>query len=198
VTSELTRPCFQSVGVACSRCAPVTHQVQGIGSCPLRAAIFRPGQFSLPQKNYQYHGCRSQKANRAVEQKAERYGRFAGKFPPCTKGKATVSASALKKIAAAQKARWAELRRANSTTPAVRPAAQATKNTMSPAPEKSSRPNSRPTGFKRNPDKSNLSTPSPCKGRRIRQSMAGASTQAEGRNSNTILRLQLATLCCGV
>jgi truncated hemoglobin YjbI len=52
------------------------------------------------------------------------------------KAKRTMSALARKKIAAAQRARWAELRRANSTTPAVRPAAQATKNTMSPATRK--------------------------------------------------------------
>jgi len=46
----LTRPCFQSVGVGSRRSAPVTHQVQGYGSCPIRAAISRPWQSWLPQK----------------------------------------------------------------------------------------------------------------------------------------------------
>jgi len=45
----LTRPVFNPL-VSDRRSAPVTHQVQGFGSCPLRAAISRPWQFSLPQK----------------------------------------------------------------------------------------------------------------------------------------------------
>src|SRR5712691_11930140 len=50
---------------------------------------------------------------------------------PQTKG--TMSAAVKKKIAAAQKARWANLRRANPATPSVNPAAKAKKKTMSPA-----------------------------------------------------------------
>jgi hypothetical protein len=42
-------------------------------------------------------------------------------------------ASVKKKIAAAQKARWANLRRAKSAALSVKPAATAKKNTMSPA-----------------------------------------------------------------
>jgi hypothetical protein len=52
------------------------------------------------------------------------------------KAKRTMSASARRKIAAAQRARWASLRRANSTTRAVKPAAEAKKKTMSPAARK--------------------------------------------------------------
>jgi len=43
-----------------------------------------------------------------------------------------MSAAAKKKIAAAQKARWANLRRAKPATRSVKPAAQAKKKTMSP------------------------------------------------------------------
>ena len=45
----------------------------------------------------------------------------------------TMSASTKRKIAAAQKARWANLRRAKSATRSVKPAAKAKKKTMSPA-----------------------------------------------------------------
>jgi len=45
----------------------------------------------------------------------------------------TMSASVKKKIAAAQKARWANLRRAKSATHPVKPAAKAKKKRMSPA-----------------------------------------------------------------
>ena len=45
----------------------------------------------------------------------------------------TMSASVKKKIAAAQKTRWANLRRAKSATRSVKPAAKAKKKTMSPA-----------------------------------------------------------------
>ncbi len=45
----------------------------------------------------------------------------------------TMSASVKKKIAAAQKARWANLRRAKPATRSVKPAAKAKKKTMSPA-----------------------------------------------------------------
>jgi hypothetical protein len=44
-----------------------------------------------------------------------------------------MSASARKKIAAAQRARWANLRRAKPSTRSVQPAAKAKKKTMSPA-----------------------------------------------------------------
>jgi hypothetical protein len=44
-----------------------------------------------------------------------------------------MSAAARKKIAAAQKARWANLRRAKSASRSARPAAKAKKKTMSPA-----------------------------------------------------------------
>jgi len=44
-----------------------------------------------------------------------------------------MSASARKKIAAAQKARWANLRRAKPATGSAKPAAKAKKKTMSPA-----------------------------------------------------------------
>jgi hypothetical protein len=47
--------------------------------------------------------------------------------------KRSMSASVKKKIAAAQKARWANLRRAKSGTRSVKPAAKAKKKTMSPA-----------------------------------------------------------------
>jgi truncated hemoglobin YjbI len=49
------------------------------------------------------------------------------------KRKRTMSASAKKKIAATQKARWANLRRAKSSTDAIKPAAKAKKKRMSPA-----------------------------------------------------------------
>jgi len=45
----------------------------------------------------------------------------------------TMSASTKKKIAASQKVRWANLRRAKSATRSVKPAAKAKKKTMSPA-----------------------------------------------------------------
>ena len=45
----------------------------------------------------------------------------------------TMSASVKKKIAAAQKARWASLRRAKPATHSVKPAAKAKKNTVSAA-----------------------------------------------------------------
>jgi hypothetical protein len=44
-----------------------------------------------------------------------------------------MSASARKKIAAAQRARWASLRRAKPATRSGQPAAKAKKKTMSPA-----------------------------------------------------------------
>ena len=47
--------------------------------------------------------------------------------------KRTMSASVKKKIAAAQKARWANLRRAKPATQSVNPAAKAKKKTMSAA-----------------------------------------------------------------
>ena len=49
------------------------------------------------------------------------------------KAKRPMSASARKKIAAAQRARWANLRRAKPPTRSVKPAAQAKKKRMSPA-----------------------------------------------------------------
>ena len=49
------------------------------------------------------------------------------------KAKRTMSASARKKIAAAQRARWANLRRAEPATSSVKPAAKAKKKTMSAA-----------------------------------------------------------------
>jgi hypothetical protein len=57
---------------------------------------------------------------------------------PATRGAApkrngAMSASVKKKIAAAQKARWANLRRAKSATLSVKPAATAKKKTMNPA-----------------------------------------------------------------
>ena len=45
----------------------------------------------------------------------------------------TISASVKKKIAATQKARWANLRRAKSATRSVNPTVKARKKTMSPA-----------------------------------------------------------------
>ncbi|MDP2601381.1 MAG: hypothetical protein Q8S00_02140 [Deltaproteobacteria bacterium] len=45
----------------------------------------------------------------------------------------TMSASVKRKIAAAQKARWANLRRAKSAALSVKPAAKAKKKSMSPA-----------------------------------------------------------------
>jgi hypothetical protein len=50
-----------------------------------------------------------------------------------SKKKRTMSASAKKKIAAAQRARWSNLRRASPATPSVKPAATAKKKTMSRA-----------------------------------------------------------------
>ena len=47
--------------------------------------------------------------------------------------KRTMSASVKRKIAAAQKARWANLRRAKSAALSIKPAQTAKKNTMSPA-----------------------------------------------------------------
>ena len=49
------------------------------------------------------------------------------------KKKRTMSASVKRKIAAAQKIRWANLRRAKSATLPVKPAAKAKKKTVSPA-----------------------------------------------------------------
>jgi len=49
------------------------------------------------------------------------------------KKKRTISASVKRKIAAAQKTRWANLRRAKPATRSVKPAAKAKKKTMSPA-----------------------------------------------------------------
>jgi len=49
------------------------------------------------------------------------------------KTRRALSASARKKIAAAQKARWANLRRAKPATGSAKPAAKAKKKTMSPA-----------------------------------------------------------------
>ena len=49
------------------------------------------------------------------------------------KKKRTMSASVKRKIAAAQKIRWANLRRAKSATLLVKPAAKAKKKTVSPA-----------------------------------------------------------------
>ena len=50
-----------------------------------------------------------------------------------SKNRRTMSAAVKKKIAAAQKARWVNLRRAKSATRSVKPAAKAKKKTMSPA-----------------------------------------------------------------
>jgi hypothetical protein len=47
--------------------------------------------------------------------------------------KRTMGVAARKKIAAAQKARWANLRRANPARQTVKPAAKAKKKTVSPA-----------------------------------------------------------------
>ncbi|MBI1995821.1 MAG: hypothetical protein HYS66_05075 [Deltaproteobacteria bacterium] len=49
------------------------------------------------------------------------------------KKKRTMSASVKRKIAAAQKARWANLRRAKSAARSAKPAAKAKKKTVSPA-----------------------------------------------------------------
>src|SRR3990170_2613758 len=49
------------------------------------------------------------------------------------KKKRTMGASVKRKIAAAQKTRWANLRRAKSTAVSVKPAATAKKKTVSPA-----------------------------------------------------------------
>jgi hypothetical protein len=49
------------------------------------------------------------------------------------KKKRRMSAAAKKKIAVAQRARWANLRRANSATQSVNPATKAKKKTVSPA-----------------------------------------------------------------
>ncbi len=48
---------------------------------------------------------------------------------PARKKSRTMSAAVKKKIAAAQKARWANLRRANPAVPAAKPAAKAKKKT---------------------------------------------------------------------
>ena len=49
------------------------------------------------------------------------------------KKKRTMSAATKRKIAAAQKTRWANLRRAKPATHSIKPAAKAKKKTMSPA-----------------------------------------------------------------
>ena len=49
------------------------------------------------------------------------------------KKKRTMSTATKKQIAAAQKARWANLRRAKPATPSVKPVAKAKKKTVSPA-----------------------------------------------------------------
>jgi chromosome segregation ATPase len=49
------------------------------------------------------------------------------------KKKRTMSAAAKKQLAAARKARWANLRRANPATQSVKPVAKAKKKTVSPA-----------------------------------------------------------------
>src|SRR2546426_5914252 len=49
------------------------------------------------------------------------------------KKKRTMTAAMKKQLAAAQKARWANLRRAKPATRSVKPAAKAKKKTMSPA-----------------------------------------------------------------
>jgi chromosome segregation ATPase len=49
------------------------------------------------------------------------------------KKKRTMSAAAKKQLAAARKARWANLRRAKPATQSVKPSARAKKKTMSPA-----------------------------------------------------------------
>jgi hypothetical protein len=49
------------------------------------------------------------------------------------KKKRTMTAAMKKQLAAAQKARWANLRRAKSATRSVKPAAKAKKKSMSPA-----------------------------------------------------------------
>jgi hypothetical protein len=55
-----------------------------------------------------------------------------GKSRAAAKKTQTMSASVKKKIAAAQKARWANLPRAKSVTRSVKPAAKAKKKSMSP------------------------------------------------------------------
>jgi len=52
---------------------------------------------------------------------------------PAAPRKSGMSASAPRKIAAAQRARWANLRRAKPATRSAKPAAKAKKKTMSPA-----------------------------------------------------------------
>ena len=56
-----------------------------------------------------------------------------GKSGAAPKKKRTMSAAAKRNIAAAQRARWTNLRRANPATPSANPAAKAKKKTMSPA-----------------------------------------------------------------
>ena len=56
-----------------------------------------------------------------------------GKSGAAPKKKRTMRASVKRKIAAAQKTRWANLRRAKSATVSVKPAGTAKKKTMSPA-----------------------------------------------------------------
>ena len=55
------------------------------------------------------------------------------KFGPAPQKKRTMSASTRRKIAAAQKRRLANVRRANPATPSVKPTTNAKKKTMSPA-----------------------------------------------------------------
>lgn len=50
-----------------------------------------------------------------------------------SKNQGTMSASVKKKIAAAQKARWAKLKGAKAATPLTKPATKAKKKSMSPA-----------------------------------------------------------------
>lgn len=57
-------------------------------------------------------------------------------FRSAPKAKRTMSTSARKKIAAAQRARWANLRRAKPATRSVKAAAKAKKKAMSPAARK--------------------------------------------------------------
>ena len=52
---------------------------------------------------------------------------------PARKKNRTMSTATKKQIAAAQKARWVNLRRANPTTQSVKPAVKARKKTVSPA-----------------------------------------------------------------
>jgi hypothetical protein len=58
---------------------------------------------------------------------------LSGNSPAAPRTKRSMSASARKKIAAAQRARWENLRRAKPATRSVKPAAKAKKKTMSAA-----------------------------------------------------------------